>query len=475
MTLLHKSFLSLLASAYLLSTTGCLDDRTSFKKNALADRGEKQGFPIDKPNPTPNDTDGDGLSNYKEKDIGTDPNNVDSDNDRLSDGQEYYATKTDPKNADTDADGLSDGEETKLTTDPKKADTDGDGINDGDETKLGTNPLKKDSDNDGVSDAQEIRGAITKDENRKNEIGDSYNINNPANTRHDDKPDVIDALDPMNDSDNDARPNFTETQKATDPLDPSSNYPWIYETAQGIVMENAGFAYIPAIDARGGFWISKHEAKKTDEDIALNIEDLGKFVNSHFDLLSDGNVTGYSRVNDSGIPLKKINFAADGALMLGMYAFEAAYILEHSQIAKGAAITLPSLEQYEHIAKLTDANAGEIKNNVLFMDGQVPSSYKVTGLNSIRNSVDEFTKTIVLLDGFAKPSWLKSAVLKPRNDRGAIAGSANDEGRIGANDRYAVAIKGTSDDNRDVIDLLYSVSYGDSKNIGFRAASTYIK
>ena len=42
---------------------------------------------------------------------------------------------------DSDGDGLSDSREKELGTDPNKADTDGDGINDGDEVKLGSSPL----------------------------------------------------------------------------------------------------------------------------------------------------------------------------------------------------------------------------------------------------------------------------------------------------------------------------------------------
>ncbi|GEM_PF-3067602 len=65
------------------------------------------------------DTDGDGLTNDQELQLGTDPNK-----------------------ADTDGDGLSDGDEVnKYHTDPKKADTDGDGYPDGVEVQKGYNPL----------------------------------------------------------------------------------------------------------------------------------------------------------------------------------------------------------------------------------------------------------------------------------------------------------------------------------------------
>ncbi|MCG7444456.1 hypothetical protein MHJ99_10085, partial [Dermabacter vaginalis] len=74
------------------------------------------------------DTDGDGLSDAKEKELGTDPNKADTDGDGVNDGDEVSGEK----NKDFDGDGKGD------PTDPKKADTDGDGVNDGDEITNGT-------------------------------------------------------------------------------------------------------------------------------------------------------------------------------------------------------------------------------------------------------------------------------------------------------------------------------------------------
>lgn len=61
--------------------------------------------------------------------------------------------------ADTDGDGLSDAEEKQIGTDPLKADTDGDGLSDTDEIKIWiTDPLKADTDGDGYDDGKEILG-----------------------------------------------------------------------------------------------------------------------------------------------------------------------------------------------------------------------------------------------------------------------------------------------------------------------------
>ena len=77
------------------------------------------------------DPDGDGLSNIREKEIGSDPNKADTDEDGLNDGDEVRIWNTIPMNRDTDGDGWTDGEEVNVRgTNPLVADTDGDTIPD---------------------------------------------------------------------------------------------------------------------------------------------------------------------------------------------------------------------------------------------------------------------------------------------------------------------------------------------------------
>ena len=128
------------------------------------------------------DSDDDGLADFAEKTLGTDPKNPDTDGDGLTDYEELYITGTDPLKSDTngngvndadddlDGDGLSNKREISLGTSPISADTDEDGLSDSDEiSKHKTDPLKADSDGDGLNDGEEI--AIGLDPNRPETFG----------------------------------------------------------------------------------------------------------------------------------------------------------------------------------------------------------------------------------------------------------------------------------------------------------------
>ncbi|MBS3158820.1 hypothetical protein J4206_06045 [Candidatus Woesearchaeota archaeon] len=136
------------------------------------------------------DFDRDGLTNYAEYMLGSNPLSSDSDSDSLTDTYEALISKTNiikydsdenglsdgnedfdndgltnyneqefgsnPYMRDTDADGLTDKEEKLLGTDPLSTDTDKDGLNDKSEVELKGNPLNGDSDGDGVIDGSDI-------------------------------------------------------------------------------------------------------------------------------------------------------------------------------------------------------------------------------------------------------------------------------------------------------------------------------
>ena len=115
------------------------------------------------------DTDKDCIPDWMEKIYKTDPNDVDTDNDGLNDGYELMVLGTDPLKVDTDDNGINDGNEdfdkdllnntleNQLKTHPHKKDTDEDSISDYDEyTSLKTDPTKKDTDEDGLNDGDEL-------------------------------------------------------------------------------------------------------------------------------------------------------------------------------------------------------------------------------------------------------------------------------------------------------------------------------
>ncbi|MGO5092402.1 Mbeg1-like protein [Clostridium sp. LCP25S3_F10] len=115
------------------------------------------------------DSDKDGLSDEDEKLYKTDPNNPDTDGDKLSDGQEVLLYHTNPLLKDTDGDRLTDSDELYLCdTDPLNKDSDGNGITDDledqdkdiitnyDEISLGSNPKLADSDFDNLTDDKEL-------------------------------------------------------------------------------------------------------------------------------------------------------------------------------------------------------------------------------------------------------------------------------------------------------------------------------
>ncbi|TAL70657.1 MAG: hypothetical protein EPN82_01670 [Bacteroidetes bacterium] len=108
------------------------------------------------------DYDGDGLTNDRERELGTDPRNPDTDGDGLKDGEEVDNYHSNPKNPDTDGDGLNDYDEPmKYKTSNLKADTDADGVNDGEELTRKIDPLNPDTDGDKLLDGDEVNKYMT--------------------------------------------------------------------------------------------------------------------------------------------------------------------------------------------------------------------------------------------------------------------------------------------------------------------------
>jgi hypothetical protein len=161
---------------------GVSDGSEDFNKNGVIDSGE--GNPNDPADDaTIIDTDGDGLSDGLEMQLGTNPNDADSDDDGVPDGQETNpAEDTDGDgiiNAldfDSDDDSLFDG--TEMGLDCSNAATDASKnhcIPDADKGATTTNPLDPDTDQGGVRDGVEDanhNGLIDEGETDPNNVAD---------------------------------------------------------------------------------------------------------------------------------------------------------------------------------------------------------------------------------------------------------------------------------------------------------------
>jgi outer membrane protein OmpA-like peptidoglycan-associated protein len=181
------------------------------------------------------DSDHDSLDNATEKRIGTDPKDADSDDDGLTDGEEYLVYKTDPLNPDTDGDGLTDGEEIHdYKTDPLKEDTDGDGLSDGREVlELKTSPTNRDTDGDGLTDGDEVNRYKT-DPNKVDTDGDGLSDGDEVNVY---KTDPTKA-----DTDGGSVNDGVEVARGSNPLNPADDIPKIaIEIGKPVILEGLRF------------------------------------------------------------------------------------------------------------------------------------------------------------------------------------------------------------------------------------------
>jgi len=164
------------------------------------------------------DSDGDGLTNKIEKQLGTDRKNPDTDGDGLTDGDEVSTYMTNPLKGDSDGDGLGDLDEINVhKTDPNKKDSDKDGLDDGAEiTKYVTDPLKPDTDKDGLTDYDEVMTYMTDpkaDDTDADGLSDSQEIQ-------------LHKTDPLKvDTDNGSIDDLAEINRGTDPFNAEDDIP----------------------------------------------------------------------------------------------------------------------------------------------------------------------------------------------------------------------------------------------------------
>ncbi len=119
----RESLLYIGAFNHALGFEGILDDLQVYDRPLSAEHivllHENPGLNIG--DLTPPDGDGDGLSDAREAELGTDPLLVDTDGDGLQDGAEVDLHGTDPTLEDTDGDEFNDGFEIRQGTDPLDA------------------------------------------------------------------------------------------------------------------------------------------------------------------------------------------------------------------------------------------------------------------------------------------------------------------------------------------------------------------
>ena len=168
------------------------------------------------------DYDQDGLTNGEEHTYGTNPYNIDSDEDELTDLQELRIYLTDPLLNDTDSDILPDAWEITYGTNPlyddSSEDYDSDGLTNLDEYLYGTDPKRADTDGDGMPDGWEItHGLDPTDSNDAQADSDGDGLSNIKEYWF--------GTDPLDaDSDDDGYDDGVEAKYGTDPLDPN-DYP----------------------------------------------------------------------------------------------------------------------------------------------------------------------------------------------------------------------------------------------------------
>ena len=483
--------------------------------------------------PDNNDTDGDNLLDGDEVNLyGTNPDNNDTDEDGLLDAEEINIYDTNATNPDTDGDGLSDGLEINTyETNAKNPDTDGDCLLDGFEIlNYETNATNIDTDGDTINDGIEIYSYVANDLNVSclsipETLSAGYNRSPARDGIPNLTSDVINALDPTNDSDGDGQSNIFENNCTEGNASNSIKFcPSIVDTEEGRVLTSHGYSYVPGgfdVDGdgvnEGGFWISRYQARKsgiqiTSEVVIDTVGNVNQYISKNFKVLNRnvdvlsydeaplsatgalaGNQLIFDEESISGI--KRIsNFTPYLAeVCLSQYVLK-----DDNGTVIDVNITMPSLKQYVHVKMLLDADlvtpnkdglvgdGRHIRNGVLGIDPNVPLfSYNLI-IDEFGEELKEYVRNLVQLrDTFGRdtftyvtdvPIWWDTNISKFKEfDAGANATQDLGNGIGPEKDSYAVIVRGG-----EILDLTQGVSGaltdddGRTNGISFRAATDYL-
>jgi hypothetical protein len=132
---------------------GVIDKNDNCPNMANSDQTDTDGDKVG--NVCDSDDDNDGLTDEKEREIGTNPLDSDTDDDGILDGQDNCPKISNQNQADKDKDGAGDAcDSVDNSVPPPPADTDGDGVPNGrDNCKTVANASQADNDKDGIGDA----------------------------------------------------------------------------------------------------------------------------------------------------------------------------------------------------------------------------------------------------------------------------------------------------------------------------------
>jgi hypothetical protein len=131
-----------------------IDEEKDTDEDGLTDCEEEEGVHdstsfslVFTSDPRVKDTDGDGLEDGDEVNVG----------ERFKQGDVFlYPVFSDPRSVDTESDGVDDATEADAGSRARSNETDGDGLADLDEFQLGTDPTVVDTDGDGYGDGAEV-------------------------------------------------------------------------------------------------------------------------------------------------------------------------------------------------------------------------------------------------------------------------------------------------------------------------------
>ena len=473
------------------------------------------------------DRDNDGLTNLDELNIyHTNPDLNDTDGDGLIDGEEVNRYFTNPTEVDTDKDGLSDGSEIlRYETNATNSDTDGDCLLDSFEIlNYETNANSVDTDGDKVNDGIEIYSYVIGEIDRKC-ILSPETLDGGANPSpaKDGIPnaatDIINALDPSNDSDGDGQSNIRENNCSEgDPLDKNKICPYLGETVEGATLLAYGYAYVPGgfdVDGdgvnEGGFWISRYQARAsgveiTSETVISSVGNINQYMSRNFKVLNRNvQVLNYNEAS-----LKETEATAGTELLFketdvaginrisNMTPYLAEVCLSKYRLVDSHGkelnmkMMMPSMKQYIQVKMLLDAdneNNGDgrhIRNGLLSTDPNIP----LTTYSLVIEELDEFHKEYVRnlvqlrdhigVDTFSfshdVPSWWRVDKRKYKEfESGATSGIDIGQGTGPESDAYAVVVRGD-----EILDVRISLTGTESDNAGktngisFRAATDYL-